>query len=180
MIERRWPAKMRPHSSLHLGLLGEEAPGRVGDRAEVVADLEDRHGSQLQRDALLGDALLLDLGLAQRKRQVAPPCAGSACTKRAVPGDDPKLRLGPRALGARRSERLVGRGDVPEQHCGVLLRVVQGMGVTVTERVERSSTTTTRVYFAIGSIGPSREALRAAADGENDFPGPWAGIGTVR
>ena len=54
-----------PAQLLHAVLLGQEAAGGVGDRTGVVADLEDGHGAQPQRDALLGHAVLDELGLAQ-------------------------------------------------------------------------------------------------------------------
>ena len=59
------------HAVVHLVLLVEEAPGRVGDRREVVADLEDHHALDAERDALVGDAVDGQLGLAQVEREAA-------------------------------------------------------------------------------------------------------------
>lgn len=66
-MERRWPAKIRPHELLHLFLLGQEAARRVGNGHGVVADLEDGDGPDVEADALLRHAVLGDLRLAQRQ-----------------------------------------------------------------------------------------------------------------
>ena len=70
MIERRWPAKIRPVRMRHLVLVGQEALPGVDDGFLVVADLERDHRAHVQRDALLGHALLGDLGLLHGQREI--------------------------------------------------------------------------------------------------------------
>ena len=57
------------HALVHLLLLVEEASGRVGDRREVVADLEDHDALDPERDALVGHALDRELDSAQVERE---------------------------------------------------------------------------------------------------------------
>ena len=68
---------------VHLGLLVEEAAGRVGDGREVVADLVDDDAADAERDALVGDALDGQVGLAQVERE--PPDDLDAGERRACP-----------------------------------------------------------------------------------------------
>ena len=56
---------------VHLCLLVEEASGGVGDGHVVVADLVDDHAADAERDALVGDALDGEVGLAQVEREPA-------------------------------------------------------------------------------------------------------------
>ena len=70
----------------------KEAPGGVGDRREVVADLEDHHALEPERDALVGDAGLRDLRLLHGEREV-PGLAEAGHDERAVAGDHPERRV---------------------------------------------------------------------------------------
>ena len=68
---------------VHLGLLVEEPAGGVGDRREVVADLVDDDAADAERDALVGDAVDGQLGLAQVEGQ--PPHGLDARERPACP-----------------------------------------------------------------------------------------------
>jgi hypothetical protein len=59
---------------LHPVLLGQEPAGRVRDRRLVVADLERGDRPDVQPDALVGDAFLDDLRLAQGSESTRAFC----------------------------------------------------------------------------------------------------------
>ena len=106
------------HPLGHQPLLVQEAPCRVGDGHVVVADLEDDHAPHLQRDALLRDAVDLQLGLVEVEGQLADRLY-TGQHQRAAPGDDPEPHplfqaLGP-VPGTRDDERLVRLGHPPHQ-----------------------------------------------------------------
>ena len=111
------------HALVHLVLLVEEAPGGVGDRREVVADLVDHDALDAERDALVGDAVDGELGLAEVEREPAHGLhAGN--DERALAGDDleaealveldrPGAFLG--CLEAGDDQRLVRLGHPPHE-----------------------------------------------------------------
>ncbi|MDQ0687922.1 hypothetical protein QFZ56_006885 [Streptomyces achromogenes] len=93
------------HPLRHQLLLVEETPGRVGDRHEVVAHLEDDHAPHPERNALVRHAVHLQFGLVQVERQLAHHLhAGHH--QRAAPGDDAETHARLETLGA-----VVGAGD---------------------------------------------------------------------
>ena len=71
MIERRWPAKIRPVRIDIWSWSDRNRCAGVDDALVVVADLERDDRADVQRDALPGDTGLGDLGLAHRQRQEA-------------------------------------------------------------------------------------------------------------
>jgi hypothetical protein len=105
---------------VHLLLLVEEAAGGVGDRDVVVADLEDDHALDPERDALVGHALDRQRGLAQVERQ-PPDRLDARQHQRALAGDDAEAHalagpLGRRVLAqAGDDQGLVGLGDPPHE-----------------------------------------------------------------
>ena len=100
---------------LHAVLLGQEPAGGVGDRRLVVADLERGDRSDVEPDALIGNALLGDFRLAQRQRQHSRPLLHRH-DEAAVAGDNAELRSIRAPLGAGNEQCLVGRRYMPEQH----------------------------------------------------------------
>ncbi len=86
-------------------LLVQEAAGGVGDGDVVVADLEDDHALDPDRDALRGDALDVQFGLVEVQRE--PPDALQARRDEGPPaGDDPEAQPVTDPLGA-----VAGTGD---------------------------------------------------------------------
>lgn len=100
---------------LHLFLLGQEAARRVGDGHGVVTDLEDGDGPNVEADALLRHAVLGDLRLAQRQGEHARLLFHRE-HETAVTGDDPELGVQRLSFGTGYEHRLVGGGNVPEEH----------------------------------------------------------------
>ena len=184
------PGEDPADQGLHLVLLGQEAAGRVGDRHGIVADLERGDGADVQPDALVGDALLGDLRLAQGEGEHAGPLLDRH-DEASVPGDDPELRRVLVPLGTRNEQRLVRGRYVPEQHgdlpfpgfAGVFgvgrgrLRSV--LGVTSTDRADSASTTTTLECRGIGSSDHAANASLPPRTSSSTSPGPFAGMDTV-
>lgn len=137
---------------LHLVLLGQEAARGVGDGHRVVTDLEDGDGPDREADALLGDAVLGDLRLAEREGQ-HPRFLLDRKDEAPVAGDDPELRVLRLPSRTRYEHRLVGGGNVPEQHERTPVRrhfsAQDGSRSTTTVRAETASTTTTRTSLPI-------------------------------
>ena len=75
------------NARVHAVLLVEETARGVGDRREVVTDLVDHHPFDVDRNALLGDARDLELGLAQVERKPAHHLHARN-DQRAAAGDD--------------------------------------------------------------------------------------------
>src|SRR5690242_2530910 len=96
---------------------GQEPAGRVRDRRLVVADLERGDRPDVQPDALVGDAFLDDLRLAQGQREHAGLLLYRG-HEAAVPGDDAELRRLVMPLRAGDQQGLVRRRDMPEKHKG--------------------------------------------------------------
>ena len=150
----------------HPVLLGQEAPGGIGDRGGVVAHLEHRHRPDPERYALGGDALLQKLRLPQGQRQ-HPGLLLDRQHERAVAGDDAELRRTVLVLGAGDEQRLVGGRNVPEEHQDLTdCRLREGHDFDRAR--ERTSTTTTRRAWE-RAIAPGREALGAASNGDHDL-----------
>jgi hypothetical protein len=99
----------------HLVLVGQEPLAGVDDGLGVVADLERDDGADVERDALLGDAGLGDLGLPHGKRQIAN-LAEHRRDEGAVPGDDPERRILHPVTTARDEHRLIGGGNSVSEH----------------------------------------------------------------
>ena len=117
MIERRWPAKIRPGEGGHLVLVGQAPLARVDDALVVVADLERDDRPDVQRDALPGDTGLGHLGLAHRQGEVAG-LAEERKHESAVADHNPERCAGgtPPASAAGYQHGLVGGGDSVTEH----------------------------------------------------------------
>ena len=108
------------HALLHLVLLVEEAPCRVGDRDVIVADLEDHHAADSERNALVGDAVDLQLGLAQVEGKTADLLHAGE-DHHALAGDDLEPQALTDAVGrvvlaeAADDQSLVGLGHPPHE-----------------------------------------------------------------
>ncbi len=104
------------HPLGHQLLLVQESAARVGDRHEVVADLEDDHTPHLQRNALEGHAVHRQLGLLEVQGELAHRLHARH-HQRAAPRDDPEPHALFEALVAMLrtgdDERLVRLGDPP-------------------------------------------------------------------
>ena len=113
----------------HLVLLGQEPARRIGDRGLIVTDLECGDRLDVQPDALDRDAILDDLGDPQRQRQCAR-LAEDRQYKDAPAGDDAERRLGAAPLRPGDQQRLIRRGNMPEQHdpLPLLARPATGTG----------------------------------------------------
>lgn len=105
------------HPLIHLVLLVEEPARGIRDRREIVTDFEDDDAFQTQRDSLGGDALDLQLVLAQIQGK---PAYGLDTRNDQGPfaGDDPEteaLADAVRRIGveARDDQSLVGLGHPP-------------------------------------------------------------------
>ena len=84
------PSQDLAHERLHLVLLVEEAPGRVGDRLCVVGNLEDGDGLHGQGDPLTRHTVLFELGLVEVEGQDACPRLPRS-NEGTVPGDDSEI-----------------------------------------------------------------------------------------
>ncbi len=106
------------HALGHHLLLVQETAGRVGDRHEVVTDLEDDDALHPQRDALVGDAVHGQLCLVEVQGQF-PYRLHAREYERPPPGDDPEPHALPEALGlvggAGDDECLVRFGHPPHE-----------------------------------------------------------------
>jgi hypothetical protein len=106
---------------VHLALLGfEEARGGVRDRAFVVADLEDRHAPDADRDLLRVDAFDLQQRLVGGHAEVLR-LLHDRNHERAAAGDDLEDPVADRAAldaEAGHDQRLVGGGHFPQTTLG--------------------------------------------------------------
>jgi hypothetical protein len=114
------PGEQLLHLRVHPLLAVEEAARGVGDRGEVVRDLEDRHAADAHRDPLVGDALDRERRLAHPERQAADGLEAGQ-DERPLAGHDLEAEAVARALGAGAGaqagddERLVRLRDAPHQ-----------------------------------------------------------------
>jgi hypothetical protein len=106
------------HPLRHQLLLVQEAAGRVGDRHEVVAHLEDDHAPHLQRNALVGHAVDVQFGLVEVEGESAYRLHARQ-HERAAPGDDAEPQalfqpFGP-MLRTGNDQRFIGLRDTPHE-----------------------------------------------------------------
>jgi hypothetical protein len=133
---------------LHALLLGQKPARRIGDRSRIITNFERGYRLDVQLDALDGDAVLDDLRDVQCQRQAAR-LADDRQHEAATAGDDAERRLVAAPLGPGDQQRLVRRGNMPEQHDPLPLLNRYGYQVTTTDRPDNASTTITRADFGI-------------------------------
>lgn len=106
------------HPLRHHLLLVEESAGRIGDRHEVVAHLEDDNTAHPQGNPLMGDAIDGQFRLVEVERHL-PYRLHTGQDERAVPGDDTEPHALPKTfglvLGARDDQCFVRLGHSPHQ-----------------------------------------------------------------
>src|SRR5215469_8902030 len=109
------PGKDAAGKRRHLILVRQEPLAGVDDALLVVAYLERDDRANVQRDALLGDAGLGDLGLAHGQREeVGPPDEGEY--EGAVAGHDPERRAAHAVPATRNQHGLVWPRNTVAEH----------------------------------------------------------------